>query len=161
MAGYDPFGNGPVTLPTSHSGGWLSAHHPLDERDTAHLLRRAAFGPDDEDMRFFPGMTRAEAVDLLLSGRPNVFVGPSNLERSWSDIEALRHWWLERMLSPKDRLREKLTLFWHDHFPSQFSGGGPLNEQTLQNATFRFHGLGPFRRLLHRVTRQGEQRPPC
>ena len=31
---------------------------------------------------------------------------------------ALQEWWFRRMVKSKAPLREKMTLFWHDHFPS-------------------------------------------
>src|SRR5688500_17284729 len=33
-----------------------------------------------------------------------------------NELQDLRHWWLQRMVSGPRPLQEKLTLFWHGHF---------------------------------------------
>ena len=66
-------------------------------------------------------------------------------------IEA-RAWWFRRMLLTKAPLREKMTLFWHDHFPSSDQ---KVREPALlmqQNQLFREHALGNFKTLTHAVT---------
>jgi uncharacterized protein (DUF1800 family) len=72
------------------------------------------------------------------------------------DFDALRkaqRWWLQQMRSPKWRLHEKMTLFWHDHFPSSYNVTTVLRWMTIQNGTFRANCLGNFRELVYQVTR--------
>ena len=64
----------------------------------------------------------------------------------------MQRWWLQQMRSPKWRLHEKMTLFWHDHFPSSYNVTTELHWMAIQNATFREHCLGNFRDLVYRVT---------
>ena len=62
-----------------------------------------------------------------------------------------RDWWFRRMLLTNAPLREKMTLFWHDHFPSSDQ---KVNEPTLlvvQNNLFRNHALGNFKELTQAV----------
>ncbi len=125
----------------------------LNQRDVLHLLRRAAFCADKTDLEQLPGQTRRRAVEDLLDAEPSPAVGPSGDGRRRSDLETLQRWWLRRMLSREWRLHEKMVLFWHDHFPSSYDVGVRIDDLARQNATFRMYGLGPFRDLLHQVTR--------
>jgi uncharacterized protein (DUF1800 family) len=51
------------------------------------------------------------------------------------------------------RLQEKMVLFWHDHFATQYSVVKNVKRMSLQNRSFREHGLDDFKWLLHAVTR--------
>lgn len=56
-------------------------------------------------------------------------------------------WWFGRMLGSKAPLREKMTLFWHDHFATSIQ---KVREPVLmlrQNELFRNQALGNFRTL--------------
>jgi uncharacterized protein (DUF1800 family) len=60
-------------------------------------------------------------------------------------------WWFRRMLETQAPLREKMTLFWHDHFPTSFQ---KVRQPVLlfrQNELFRRHALGSFKELTHAV----------
>ena len=39
----------------------------LGERNAAHLLRRATFGPTIEDIKLFSGKTVSQAMDILFT----------------------------------------------------------------------------------------------
>jgi uncharacterized protein (DUF1800 family) len=67
-------------------------------------------------------------------------------------IEA-QSWWFRRMLVSKAPLREKMTLFWHDHFATSFQ---KVKQPVLlinQNELFREIAFGNFRDLTHRIVR--------
>jgi uncharacterized protein (DUF1800 family) len=125
----------------------------LDERDAAHLLRRAGFGAAQRDLARFAGLTRAEAVDELLAVKPSAARGPGSYQANHAALELLQAWWLRRMLSSRYRLQEKMVLFWHDHMPSSYGVVGRLDALAEQNALFRLHALGSFRLLVEQVTR--------
>ncbi|MGH7287425.1 MAG: DUF1800 domain-containing protein [Myxococcota bacterium] len=131
----------------------MPASDILSERDAAHLLRRAGFGASASDLVAFTGLSRAEAVDALLAVKPSAARGPGKNTFDQKSLERLQVWWLRRMLSPRYRLQEKMTLFWHDHFPSGVAVIDRQDALAEQNAMFRSYGLGGFRELLHRVTR--------
>ena len=60
-------------------------------------------------------------------------------------------WWFRRMLHTKAPLREKMALFWHDHFASSLQ---KVRQPVLiveQNELFRRHALGSFRELTRAV----------
>jgi uncharacterized protein (DUF1800 family) len=64
-----------------------------------------------------------------------------------------QHWWFNRMLKTKAPLREKMTLFWHDHFATSIQ---KVNQPVLlmkQNELFREHAFGNFRDLTQKIVR--------
>jgi uncharacterized protein (DUF1800 family) len=131
----------------------LPATDLLGERDAWHLLRRAGFGAHATEVADFARQTRAAAVDALLDVAPSSVRGPGAHDVNRVAHERLQVWWLRRMASPRFRLQEKMVLFWHDHFPSGVARVGRSEALAEQNATFRLHGFGSFRTLLHQVTR--------
>jgi uncharacterized protein (DUF1800 family) len=97
-------------------------------------------------------MTRAQAARELLEGDRHA-EGPTPARNSPSARADLERWWLRRMMDGRWRLHEKVTLFWHDHFPSAHDKTKDVRDLARQNRTLRAYGLGSFRDLLHQVTR--------
>lgn len=134
----------------------------------AHLLRRAGFGGRPEEVRelaeLAPGEALARVVDfpaeepeleaaIVAAGSDlDVGAGASMVDDGMTSAR-LPSWWIFRMAHTRAPLREKLTLFWHDHFPS--SGAKVLRAPLLhaQNQIFRTLGPGPFRALVGAVAR--------
>ena len=76
-----------------------------------------------------------------------------NSTRNQAEIDDLRAWWLEQMISTKTPLRENMTLFWHGHFTSATSKVLNFAQAFYQqNETFRRYALGNFREFLKAVT---------
>ncbi len=132
--------------------------------DAAHLLRRAGFGGSIEDVEKLRRLGPSLAVEKLLSfssfdGTEN---NPHDLEDQYkiavdngrtpqqaiaSTIPLAQAWWLYKMRTSKEPLKEKMTLFWHGHFVSGLDKvrSGYLLQN--QNETFRRLGLGKFEPL--------------
>lgn len=64
-----------------------------------------------------------------------------------------QHWWFNRMLKTKAPLREKMTLFWHDHFATSIQKVGQPVWLVKQNELFRDHAFGNFRELTQKIVR--------
>jgi len=62
-----------------------------------------------------------------------------------------RGWWFRKMLRTKAPLREKMTLFWHDHFATSQQKVREPGLLLLQNELFRRHATGDFRALTHAI----------
>ncbi len=62
--------------------------------------------------------------------------------------QKLQKLWLDEMLTTSEPLREKMVLFWHNHFTSSAEKVGMLNLMLDQNNIFRRYALGNFRDLL-------------
>src|SRR5262249_2349568 len=60
----------------------------------------------------------------------------------------LKAWWLYRVLYDPDRLREKMTLFWHGHFATSNRKVDSVPMMLAQNEALRRHALGSFADLL-------------
>src|SRR5207302_5124078 len=64
-----------------------------------------------------------------------------------------RAWWLYRMLYTPHPLREKLTLFWHNHFATSNSKVNNAGFMLGQYRLMHRHALGSFRTLLQEMSR--------
>jgi uncharacterized protein (DUF1800 family) len=65
-------------------------------------------------------------------------------------IEA-QGWWFRRMLKTNAPLREKMVLFWHDHFASSIQKVKQPVLMVMQNELFRSHATGSFKQLTHAI----------
>lgn len=60
-------------------------------------------------------------------------------------------WWFRRMLKSEAPLREKMTLFWHDHFATSIQKVKQTSLLVRQNDLFRNHAFGSFRDLTQAI----------
>ncbi len=60
-------------------------------------------------------------------------------------------WWFRRMCKTEAPLREKMTLFWHDHFASSVQKVKQPVFLVRQNELFRKNAFGSFRDLTHAI----------
>lgn len=128
-----------------------------DREKTAHLLRRFGLGASVEELDFYSEGGYARAVDRLLGESaeeaplPDAarFVG-ANGRLNPPDAVA---WWVVRLLGTRRVLREKLTVFWHNHFATSVVKVGAAPLMVAQIETLRRLALGPFEDLLLAVSR--------
>ncbi len=66
-------------------------------------------------------------------------------------IAGLSHAWVERMQTEAYPLREKMTLFWHNHFVSGFKKTKISWAMWQQNQLFREMAFGNYRELTRRI----------
>lgn len=60
-------------------------------------------------------------------------------------------WWFRRMLVTRTPLREKMTLFWHDHFATSMQKVRQAVYMVWQNELFRAHAFGNFKALTQKI----------
>jgi uncharacterized protein (DUF1800 family) len=60
-------------------------------------------------------------------------------------------WWFRRMAKTEHPLREKMTLFWHDHFATSVQKVKQPVLMVMQNELFREHAFGSFKDLTHAI----------
>jgi uncharacterized protein (DUF1800 family) len=60
-------------------------------------------------------------------------------------------WWFRNMISTKSPLREKMTLFWHDHFATSVQKVKQPVLMVKQNELFREHAFGSFKDLTQAI----------
>jgi hypothetical protein len=133
-----------------------SAAEPWDRVRIAHLFRRAAFGatPEEIDTALADGFPKT--LDRLLAGEPDAAERQEVLTEAgkvYTDPATLRAWWLYAMVEGGHPLREKLTLFWHNHFATSHAKVRSTARMFEQNVTLRKHALGKFRPFLLDMSR--------
>lgn len=117
----------------------------------AHLYRRAGFGatPAEMDRALADGFPKT--LDRLLTGEPDAAERLELLTETgqyYNEPSNLRAWWLYAMIESGHPLREKLTLFWHNHFATSYAKVRSTKLMYEQNVTLRKHALGHFRPFL-------------
>lgn len=166
--------------------------------EAAHLLNRAGFGGNPDEIKALHAMGRMKAVDSLLNPAEAVDAIPvpawatreqavadmkeramqfrmakeatagmtpeqaekarkeankgAQMENRQRSVEA-QGWWFRKMLRTRAPLREKMTLFWHDHFATSIQKVKLPALMMLQNELFRSQALGNFRDLTHAVAK--------
>ena len=100
---------------------------PWNKKLVSHLLNRTMFGAKTSDISYVLTLTPSEAVDLLfqnlpLPDPPGAWVTEtpnygSNLNNGRMNM--LRYWWMKLMYEQPVSFREKMVLFWHNHFTSE------------------------------------------
>ncbi|MBI1914020.1 MAG: DUF1800 domain-containing protein [Planctomycetes bacterium] len=131
---------------------------PWDLKRAGHLYRRAAFGATPTELQAALKKGPQKAIDDLLAGGPGQDAFDKQTEQLAESIvrvnngQQLRDWWLYRMLYTPHPLREKFTLFWHNHFAT--------SNATVQNAGFMYrqyrllrkYVLGSFAEMLKEMS---------
>lgn len=149
----------------------LEAHvAPLDLRTASHLLRRTGFGADPDQARALVGQDASQAVDALVDAAlQNAFVAPpawlNTLPPSEdaSDAEFEQYFemsydiWMPEFNNAlfakmqSGGLRERMMLFWHNHFVTQFEAYevAPLCYRYFE--MLHTHALRNFKPFVHAV----------
>ena len=99
----------------------MAATDLLGDVDAAHLLRRAGFGPRPGEVEKFAAKTRRERRRRAARREDPEVAAALGHDGDFDTFRKMQRWWLQQMRSPKWRLHEKMTLFWHDHFPSSYN----------------------------------------
>jgi uncharacterized protein (DUF1800 family) len=133
-----------------------TADNPWDRKKVGHLYRRAGFGATMAEIDAGVKAGFEKTLELVLSGRPESegFIQTSEFMASELSMppgapqNRLSAWWLIRMLSTAHPLREKMTLFWHNHFAT--SNTKVLNARYMlgQYQLIQKHALGSFSQML-------------
>src|SRR5262249_29718384 len=133
--------------------------NPWTLQKVGHLYRRAAFGANWDELQGGLALGPQKLVDNLLKGgdAPD----PATEERARYMAESIRKsnnilqlapWWVYRLLNTGHPLREKLTLFWHNHFATSnakvLNAGHMLGQYDLLYK----HALGSFRPMLEGIS---------
>jgi uncharacterized protein (DUF1800 family) len=132
---------------------------PWDLKKVGHLYRRAAFGASWTELEAALKAGPEAAVTQLLEGGPGAeefdratAERVPSIARSNGGAQA-RAWWLYRMLYTPHPLREKLTLFWHNHFATSNTKVNNAGFMLGQYRLMYRHALGSFRTLLQEMSK--------
>jgi uncharacterized protein (DUF1800 family) len=118
-----------------------------------HLLRRTTFGagPDELEAAFKLGY--GKLVDQLVQTAPAEPPPVPGMNGSGIDVEKLRQWWIDHMLATPTPFAERMTLFWHGHFTSDYRKVGTDQPYLYwQNLSWRRMALTNLGSMLTQVT---------
>ena len=145
-----------------------------------HLLRRTLFGATKSDMSYFAGKSLVQVVDELLNPTAplpappvkeyvvaaTTLVPDNNIAAgsTWvNDINndgtiasyrraSFKKWWIGNMINQDRSIREKMTLFWHNHFATETNDIGNAQYVYKHHDLLRNSALGNFKTLTRNIT---------
>src|SRR5262249_60980333 len=120
------------------------------------LLRPPTFGARMEQFGAAARDGYAKTVDRLLETKPAAPPplpgGGGRLVRRLNGAQ-LQQWWFDHILTTATPFAERMTLFWHGHFTSDYRKVGLQTPFIYwQNLTWRDMALTDLRSMLMRVT---------
>jgi uncharacterized protein (DUF1800 family) len=118
------------------------------------LLRRTSFGYTSAHLEAALSDGFNKTVDRLIETNP---VEPAPFAAAATpggrfNITQLQQWWLDHMLSTPTPFAERMTLFWHGHFTSDYRKVADDTFMYWQNLTWRRMSLTNLRPMLMQVT---------
>lgn len=154
---------------------------PWTYNEVAHLLKRTMFGARSADINYFLTMTMEQAVDELLNvpaaapsppvknyNNNNIDPGDPDysipLGQTWVNTNtndgsaeskrrrSFKAWWTGLLINQERNIREKMVVFWHNHFATQANEIGRAIWAYQNNALLRQFALGNFKDLAKQVT---------
>ncbi len=146
---------------------------PWNQTSAGHLLRRAMFGPKLSEIRQAEQLGLSGTLDLLLDENSTLPDPPLNfyftddpetpIGTTWVDKpyisgkefprkKSYRAWYQGVLLNQTISAREKMCLFWLNHFVSEMDNIADARS-TYENANlFRENAFGSFQKLVEDVT---------
>ncbi|MGY0627519.1 MAG: DUF1800 domain-containing protein [Paraglaciecola chathamensis] len=148
--------------------GWA-----LSVDDAKHLALRTSFAASPDLMNALLPLSREEAVDYVMTrvepnpvDPPEFVVNPEPVPKYKGmtvddrralqkqrrlQRQALKEWWMERMVTTKAPLQEQMLLFWHNHFTTSGQKVGDPVLLFQQHELLRNQSLGRFDLMLRLV----------
>ena len=155
------------------SGNIKPYNKKLSREEAIHLLKRTLFGAKHEDVIYFTGKNSNNTVHELLNVVDEIPPAPVNNynDDKYTDEEiaagstwitatkqsgmnvgkrknSLKSWWTGLMINQNRSLREKMVLFWHNHFANEMNKVDNALFSYKQNILFRQYALGNFKELV-------------
>jgi len=154
---------------------------PWTRNEVVHLLKRTMFGARIADVNYFASRSMTQSVDELLNidltppspplkNYNNNNIDPSdpdyaiNLGETWVNINtndgtaegrrrvSFKSWWVGQLINQDRTIREKMVIFWHNHFATQSNELGRAIWAYDNNTLLRRNALGNFKQLVKEVT---------
>lgn len=156
-----------------YTGSWT-------ENEVIHLLKRTMFGASKADVDYFKSKTLNQTINELLNPTATLPLPPVkeyssasaltqpdtliNAGQTWVNdpnvdgtITSLRRssfkkWWMGVMINQDRSIREKMTLFWHNHFATEMTDVSYPNYVYFHHNLLRTNALGNFKTLTRAIT---------
>ena len=145
----------------------------LSQKQIQHLFLRAGFGITKFEKARIHNWDKHQVVDYVFKSSEeiepldeivNPLAGSAKTFKELSkerqkevrknlreQMKNLNLGWTHRMVKSKASLREKMTLFWHDHFACRIPNAWSAQQM---NNTMRRLALGSFRELVHAISKE-------
>lgn len=144
-----------------HFAPWApAAGESFDRARAAHLLRRAGFGASSEEIQQAVDQGLEATVEGLFADASEedaefarVFDSLAGSIMDLEDPGTAQAWWVHRLVRTRHPLREKLTLFWHGHFATNYNKVGEMPLMQRQLDTLRANAWGDFPDLVLAMAR--------
>ncbi|MFG0331411.1 MAG: DUF1800 family protein [Phycisphaerales bacterium] len=136
-----------------------TAQRPWDRSAAGRLLRAAGFAPTPEEITRALDDGAAATVDRIVSEETPQSDRVRELDElvdriaAQNDIDALRGWWLLRMRHSSRPLRDRLTLFWMNHFATSDEKVQSASLMLGQMRTLERYALGRFEEMVKAISR--------
>lgn len=151
---------------TPYIGTW-------SKKEAAHLLKRTTFGATFEQIKEVELLGLDASVDVLLADIPMpepplnylheddplVSIGESWIETRWPQDgqtyqrrNSMDAWTHGLLLTKELSIREKMTLFWHNHFAIERDIVRDAKYMYAYNSLLRQNALGNFKQLVKDIT---------
>lgn len=145
-----------------------------------HLLRRTLFGATKADMAYFSGKSVTQVVNELLNPTAplpappvkeyvvsattlvpdnnivagTTWVGDINNDGTIASYRraSFKKWWVGNLINQDRSIREKMTLFWHNHFATETNDISNAQYVYKHHHLFRTSALGNFKTLTKNMT---------
>ena len=132
---------------------WVS---PLsrESAQVAQLLRRTTFGYTQAQLDGALSAGYAKTVDRLLETKPQEppALAAASTPGGRFAPQQLQQWWVDHMLTTSTPFAERMTLFWHGHFTSDYRKTADNTFMYWQNLTWRRMALTSLGPMLMQVT---------
>jgi uncharacterized protein (DUF1800 family) len=143
-----------LAKPKAGSGmDWVS---PLGSESARvmQLLRRTSFGYTPAQLESALSDGFHQTLDRLIETKP---AEPPPLAAASTPggrfaVAQLQQWWIDHMLTTSTPFAERMTLFWHGHFTSDYRKVGDDTFMYWQNLTWRRMSMTDLRSMLMQVT---------
>jgi uncharacterized protein (DUF1800 family) len=145
--------------------------------EVKHLLKRTLFGAGKEDLDHFASRSLKHAIQELLNTTEPFPAPPVNNynDDKYTDEEiqpgvtwitatklsgmnsgrrrnSFKAWWMGCMINQQHTLREKMVLFWHNHFATEMNTVDNPFMIYKHNVLLRQYALGNFKAMVRAVT---------
>jgi uncharacterized protein (DUF1800 family) len=145
-----------------------------------HLLRRTLFGATKADMAYFSGKSVTQVVSELLNptaplpappvkeyvvaattlvpdnniAAGTTWVGDINNDGTIASYRraSFKKWWVGNLINQDRSIREKMTLFWHNHFATEMNDVSHAQYIYKHHNLLRTSALGNFKTLTKNMT---------
>ena len=132
---------------------WISPLKSESARIT-QLLRRTSFGYTAAHLEAAMSEGFSKTVDRMIETAPAEppALAAANTPGGRFPIVQLQQWWIDHMLTTPTPFAERMTLFWHGHFTSDYRKAADDTFMYWQNLTWRRMATTDLRSMLMQVT---------